>query len=213
MLIQIKRSDSWLRLLRLQLPSSLANYGPISRVTLSDRDVNGIISFGEGSEKLSNDATVFVKNETKLNQMLPGNQILKSLALRAKVELDDSSVSGSGENVKHSVWSVRIEMPKHIVIFAASGSRAHEGHIEHKKGSTGTVLNMEKISPQVTPKAPQRANASCKIFYYRKAAASRCRGAQGAQMSLQNAGETDTIGEETFSPKEELENGRAREGT
>ena len=168
MLIQIKRTDSWLGLLRLQLPSSLANYGSISRVTLSDRDVNGIISFGEGSEKLSNDATVFVKNETKLNQMLPGNQILKSLALRAKVELDDSSVSGSGENVKHSVWSVRIEMPKHIVIFAASGSRAHEGHIEHKKGSTGTVLNMEKISPQVTPKAPQRANASCKIFYYRK---------------------------------------------
>ena len=104
-------------------------------------------------------------------------------------------------------------MPKHIVIFAAAGSRAHEGHIEHKKGSTGTVLNMEKISPQVTPKAPQRANASCKIFYYRKAAASRCRSAQGAQMSLQNAGETDTIGEETFSPKEELENGRAREGT
>ena len=213
MLIQIKRSDSWLRLLRLQLPSSLANYGSISRVTLSDRDVNGIISFGEGSEKLSNDATVFVKNETKLNQMLPGNQILKSLVLRAKVELDDSSVSGSGENVKHSVWSVRIEMPKHIVIFAAAGSRAHEGHIEHKKGSTGTVLNMEKISPQVTPKAPQRANASCKIFYYRKAAASRCRSAQGAQMSLQNARETDTIGEETFSPKEELENGRAREET
>ena len=142
------------------MPSSLANYGPISRVTLSDRDVNGIISFGEGSEKLSNDATVFVKNETKLNQMLPGNQILKSLALRAKVELDDSSVSGSGENVKHSVWSVRIEMPKHIVIFAAAGSRAHEGHIEHKKGSTGTVLNMENISPQVTPEAPQRANAS-----------------------------------------------------
>lgn len=65
--------------------------------------------------------------------MLPGNQILKSLALRAKVELDDSSVSGSGENVKHSVWSVRIEMPKHIVIFAAAGSRAHEGHIEQKK--------------------------------------------------------------------------------
>ena len=92
--------------------------------------------------------------------MLPGNQILKSLALRAKVELDNSSVSSSGENVKHSVWSVRIEMPKHIVIWAAAGSRAHEGHIEHKKGSTGTVLNMEENSPQVTPEAPQRANAS-----------------------------------------------------
>ena len=29
-----------------------------------------------------------------------------------------------------------------------------------EKGSTGTVLNMENISPQVTPEAPQRANAS-----------------------------------------------------
>lgn len=29
-----------------------------------------------------------------------------------------------------------------------------------EKGSTGTVLNMENNSPQVTPKAPQRANAS-----------------------------------------------------
>lgn len=51
-------------------------------------------------EKLSDEATIFVKNENKLNRMLPGNQILKSLALRAKVELDDNSVSGHGENVK-----------------------------------------------------------------------------------------------------------------
>lgn len=51
-------------------------------------------------EKLSDEATIFVKNENKLNRMLPGNQILKSLALRAKVELDDNSVSGRGENVK-----------------------------------------------------------------------------------------------------------------
>lgn len=51
-------------------------------------------------EKLSDDATIFIKNENKLNRMLPGNQILKSLALRAKVELDNNSVSGHGENVK-----------------------------------------------------------------------------------------------------------------
>ena len=51
-------------------------------------------------EKLGDDATIFAKNENKLNRMLPGNQILKSLALRAKVELDDNSVSGHGENVK-----------------------------------------------------------------------------------------------------------------
>lgn len=51
-------------------------------------------------EKLGDDATVFVRNENKLNQMLPGNQILKSLALRAKVELDDTSVAQSESSVK-----------------------------------------------------------------------------------------------------------------
>lgn len=56
-------------------------------------------------EKLGDDATIFIKNENKLNRMLPGNQILKSLALRAKVELDDNSVSGHGGNVKYSAES------------------------------------------------------------------------------------------------------------
>lgn len=56
-------------------------------------------------EKLGDDATIFVKNENKLNRMLPGNQILKSLALRAKVELDDNNVSGHGGNVKYSAES------------------------------------------------------------------------------------------------------------
>lgn len=51
-------------------------------------------------EKLGDDATVFVKNENKLDQMLPGNQILKSLALRAKVELDGTSVAQSKSSVK-----------------------------------------------------------------------------------------------------------------
>ena len=32
----------------------------------------------------------------------------------------------------------------HIVILAAAGSCAREGHIEHKKENTGTVLNMEE---------------------------------------------------------------------
>ena len=49
-----KRTDSWLGLLRLQLPSSLTNYGSIGSVTLVDRNVNGNLSFGafgEGSGK------------------------------------------------------------------------------------------------------------------------------------------------------------------
>lgn len=50
-------------------------------------------------EKLGDGATIFVKNEDKLNQMLPGNQILKSLELLAKVELDKQSIAEQRENV------------------------------------------------------------------------------------------------------------------
>lgn len=46
-----KRTDGWLGLLRLQLPSRLTNYGSIGRVTYVNRDVNGNLSFGEGSGK------------------------------------------------------------------------------------------------------------------------------------------------------------------
>ena len=46
-----KRTDGWLGLLRLQLPSRLTNYGSIGSITLVNRDVNGNLSFGEGSEK------------------------------------------------------------------------------------------------------------------------------------------------------------------
>lgn len=50
-------------------------------------------------EKLGDGATIFVKNEDKLNQMLPGDQILKSLELLAKVELDEQSIAEQRENV------------------------------------------------------------------------------------------------------------------
>ena len=50
-------------------------------------------------EKLGDSATIFVKNEDKLNQMLPGDQILKSLELLAKVELDEQSIAEQKENV------------------------------------------------------------------------------------------------------------------
>ena len=54
-------------------------------------------------ENLGVDATIFVKNENKLNQMLPGNQILKSLELLAKVELDGRSVAQNSSAVKREV--------------------------------------------------------------------------------------------------------------
>ena len=50
-------------------------------------------------EKLGDDATIFVKNEDKLNQMLPGDQILESLELLAKVKLDEQSIAEQKENV------------------------------------------------------------------------------------------------------------------
>ncbi len=46
-----KRTDAWLEALRLQLPSGLTKYGSIGRVTYVNRDVNGNLSFGEGSGK------------------------------------------------------------------------------------------------------------------------------------------------------------------
>ena len=51
-------------------------------------------------EKPDENATIFAKNENKLNQMLPGNQILKSLELLAKVELADGSVAEENGAVK-----------------------------------------------------------------------------------------------------------------
>ena len=46
-----KRTDAWLEALRLQLPSGLTKYGSIGRITYVNRDVNGNLSFGEGSGK------------------------------------------------------------------------------------------------------------------------------------------------------------------
>ena len=66
-------------------------------------------------EKLSDDATVFVKNANKLNRMLPGNQILKSLALRAKVELDNSSVPNRPQSVNKQ-FSVSERTPEQKII-------------------------------------------------------------------------------------------------
>ena len=46
-----KRTNSWLRLLRLQLPSRVTSYGSVQRVTLLNRDVNGNLTFGERGGK------------------------------------------------------------------------------------------------------------------------------------------------------------------
>lgn len=45
------RTDSWLEALRLQLPAGLTKYGSIGRVTYSERDVNGNLTFGDNDGK------------------------------------------------------------------------------------------------------------------------------------------------------------------
>ena len=46
-----KRTDRWITLLRLQLPSRITSYGPIGTITQVERDVNGKIAFGETEGK------------------------------------------------------------------------------------------------------------------------------------------------------------------
>lgn len=94
-------------------------------------------------EKLGDDATVFVKNENKLNRMLPGNQILKSLALRAKVELDNSSVPNRPQSVnkQFSVSERTPEQKREILAQArryASGEIGKDEFFRHVDSIDGT---------------------------------------------------------------------------
>ena len=45
------RTDSWLKAIRLQLPSRLTNYGSIHNVTYVDKNVKGNVTFGEAPAK------------------------------------------------------------------------------------------------------------------------------------------------------------------
>ena len=85
-------------------------------------------------EKLGDDATVFVRNENKLNQMLPGNQILKSLALRAKVELDGTSVAQSESSVK--------------LKYSMEDSKGRELTQEHAEYFSGSMVRDDILNPQ-----------------------------------------------------------------
>ncbi len=98
-------------------------------------------------EKLGDDATVFVKNENKLNRMLPGNQILKSLALRAKVELDNSSVPNRPQSVnkQFSVSERTPEQKKEILAQArryASGEIGKDEFFRHVKQRIYSLKNV-----------------------------------------------------------------------
>ena len=46
-----KRTNNWLQIQRLQLPSSVTNYGPIHNVTLVDKNVNGNIEIASNDTK------------------------------------------------------------------------------------------------------------------------------------------------------------------
>ena len=45
-----KRTDNWLKLLRLQLPSRITSYGSIDSISLVSKDVNGIVTSGESGK-------------------------------------------------------------------------------------------------------------------------------------------------------------------
>lgn len=60
------RTNNWLGLLRLQLPSRLTSYGSIGSVTYVSRDVNGKISFGEAEGKTAMQ-TAFERAQEKKN--------------------------------------------------------------------------------------------------------------------------------------------------
>ncbi|MDD7538688.1 MAG: hypothetical protein PUJ93_06885, partial [Oscillospiraceae bacterium] len=128
---QKNRTDTWFHSLRLQLPSGKTMYGSIGRISYADGDVkiqgvpweklvDGYFN-GDGMQKrsdslyvgeanvnpmidnLGSDATIHIRNEKKLNQMLPGNQILKSLELLAKVKLDSDSIANNSDSVKQNL--------------------------------------------------------------------------------------------------------------
>ena len=67
-------------------------YGEVAHKATS---IHGHADISAMLQKLGADATVFVNDENKLNQMLPGDQILKSLALLARVELVGQTISQS----------------------------------------------------------------------------------------------------------------------
>ena len=62
-----KRTDSWLRLLGLQLPSRVTNYGSIASIFTVNRDVNGKISFGETGGKTDMQLAMERALQTKKN--------------------------------------------------------------------------------------------------------------------------------------------------
>lgn len=69
--------------------------------------IHGRSSISALLEGIDSDATVFVTNENKLNDLLSGNQILKSLELLANVEFVDDSIQEDDNVVKEQKSIVR----------------------------------------------------------------------------------------------------------
>ena len=126
-----KRTDSWLGLLRLQLPSSLTNYGSIGSITLVNRDVNGNLSFGEGSSKTAmQEAFERAKEKTKFSLKSTVEETRDLLALHNK---DEKSILAALE-------LGGLPMPSIAVV------KASEGH--SKYGPISLVFSKATIDPQ-----------------------------------------------------------------
>ena len=92
-----KRTDSWLGLLRLQLPSRLTKYGSISNVALVNRDVNGNISFGESGKTAMQDAFEKAQELKKKKQ--------DDMDLSAGIAYDSATESVSPAKFSMKTWN------------------------------------------------------------------------------------------------------------
>lgn len=82
-------------------------------------------------EGLPKEATIFVKNENRLNSLLPGNQILKSLELLAKIESVGDNVSQKVSAVKDS-YSIDEDLTENLYMvyngdFDSARNEVHVG--------------------------------------------------------------------------------------
>ena len=116
-----KRTDTWLDALRLQLPAGLTKYGSIGTVTYVDRDVNGNLSFGEGSGK------------TAMQEAFEKAKVGQSV--KSDTSLLSNSVSQSRENVNENFSLKGTENAQEIAALKRENESLKE-RVEYWKGQT-----------------------------------------------------------------------------
>ncbi len=127
-----KRTTNWLGLLRLQLPSSLTSYGSISRVTLVNRDVNGNLSFGEGSGKAAmQEAFEKAKEKTGFSLKTPAEEAKFSLKGTENAQ-ELAALKRENESLRERVeyWRGQTRRSKGVTTDRASVSKAADALVK-----------------------------------------------------------------------------------